>query len=230
VTGLVLSLGPYLHVAGKDLGIPLPYALCYHAVPGFSSMRTPARFAVLVALAVAVLAGVGFDALRRRFPRLGPIFLAGTLLAAGALAWNPTLPFVKYPDRASMPPVYEWLAAQPDSRPVLELPVPAESWEGLIHVRRQAYVLYHGKPRLDGASGFTSNRYIAFRREMQAFPEPETVQRALDMGARRLIVHYGDYTPARRDDLRQQVEMAEGLSEVAAFDLDVVYEIEDPGE
>jgi hypothetical protein len=230
ITGLILSLGPILQVAGHRLSIPLPYALCYYIIPGFSSMRTPGRFAVLVALATAVLAGLGFDALRRRYPRLGLAFLVGTLLAAGVLAWCPNLPFVPYPDRASMPPVHGWLAAQPDSNPVLELPAPAsERWEGPMDLRRQMYVLYHHKPRLGGASGFTSNRYKAFRRDMQAFPTGETIRRAYDMGARRVIVHYGDYAPALRERMRHRVEIAEELREVAAFGQDVVYEIENPG-
>jgi hypothetical protein len=127
-----------------------------------------------------------------------------------------------------MPPVYGWLAAQPDSRPVLELPVPAREWEDLIHVRRQMYVLYHGKPRLDGASGFTSSRYEAFRREMQAFPAPEAIEQAYEMGARRLIVHYGDYSPGLREEMRRQVEERQDLREVAVFDQDVVYEFERP--
>jgi hypothetical protein len=228
VCGLVFSLGPFLHVAGHRLPIPLPYALCYYIIPGFSSMRTPFRFAVLVALATTVLAGLGFDALRRRYPRLGFTFLAGALLAAGALAWSPTVPFVPYPDRASMPPVYSWLAAQPDSSPILELPVPAGEVEGPRDLRRQMYVLYHGKPRLDGASGFTSNRYLAFRRDMQAFPAPEAIRRAYDMGARRFIVHYEDYSPSLREGMQHQLETARDLRQVAAFGQDVVYELEHP--
>ena len=230
ISGLVFSLGPFLHVAGHRLGIPLPYALCYYAIPGFSSMRTPGRFAVLVALATAVLAGLGFDALRHRYPRLGSAFLVGTLAAAGALAWCPTLPFVPYPDRASMPPVYSWLAAEPDSFPVLELPCPARnSVESSRDLRRQMYVLYHQKPRLDGASGFTSNRYEAFRGDMQAFPSPEAIERAYDMGARRLIVHYGDYSPGLREGMRRSVEEGKDLREVAVFGQDVVYEFEERG-
>jgi hypothetical protein len=192
-------------------------------------MRTPARFAVLVALATAVLAGSGFDVLQRRYPRHGSSLLAGTLLAAAALAWCPTLPLVPYPDRASMPPVYAWLAAQQDSRPVLELPVPATSWnEGAKDVRRQAWVLYHGRPRLDGASGFTSNRYAAFRRDMQAFPAPEAIRRAHEMGARRLIVHFGDYEPGLREAVRRRLGETGNLREVAVFELDVVYDLVEP--
>jgi hypothetical protein len=222
---LILSLGPILQVAGHRLGIPLPYALCYYVIPGFSSMRTPGRFAVLVTLAAAVLAGLGFDALRRRYPRLGSALLVGALLAAGVLAWSPNLPFIAYPDRASMPAVYGWLAAQPDTRPFLELPVPARVGDPR-EARRQMYVLYHDKPRVDGTSGFTSNRYRAFRRDMRAFPSQEAIRRAYDMGARRLIVHYGDYAPARRERMRHEVGEAKDLREVAVFDQDVVYEIE----
>jgi len=126
-----------------------------------------------------------------------------------------------------MPPVYGWLAAQADSRPVLELPVP-QRFERNEDVRRQMYVLYHGKPRLDGASGFTSDRYLAFRRDMRTFPVPESIRRAYDMGARRLIVHYGDYGPALRERMRHRVNGVESLTEVAAFGQDVVYEIEEP--
>jgi hypothetical protein len=91
------------------------------------------------------------------------------------------------------------------------------------------YVLYHKKPRLDGASGFTSSRYEAFRGDMQAFPAKEAIQRAYDMGARRLIVHYGDYSPTFRAELGQRVEEGESLREVAVFGQDVVYEFEEPG-
>ena len=227
LTGLVLSLGPFLHIAGYRLPIPLPYAICYYVVPGFSSMRTPGRFAVLVALATAVLAGLGYDALRRRAPLFRSGMLIVTLLVAGFLAWCPTLPFVAYSDRDSMPPVYGWLAAQTDSLPLLELPMPAgERWESTTDLHRQMYVLFHGTPRLDGTSGFVSNRYEAFRSDMQAFPEEHTIRRAYQMGARRLIVHYGDYPAAARDRIRRQVEKLDTLSEAAAFDFDRVYEIE----
>jgi hypothetical protein len=191
-------------------------------------MRTPGRFAILVALAAAVLAGVGLDTLRYRYPRLDSTFLVGTLLGAAALAWSPNLPLLPYPDRALMPAVYAWLAEQPDSRPVLELPVPArEGREGPKDARRQAYVLYHHKPRLDGASGFTSNRYDAFRLDMQDYPAQKSIRRAYEMGARRLIVHYGNYSPSHREQVRHQIEMANELRQVTTFGQDVVYEIDE---
>jgi hypothetical protein len=226
-SGLVLSLGPVLQIAGRWAWIPLPFAICFFLIPGFSSMRAPGRFAVLVALAVSALAGVGFDALRRRRPNAAPFWFIGLLVAGAALAWCPNIPFVPAPDRASMPPVYAWLASQPGSLPVLELPMPRSvREEDVTHARRQVWVLYHKKPRLDGVSGFVSNSYEQFRAQMADFPAPRTIQLAWSRGARTLIVHYGDYPAELQETLRRQVSSAPELKEEASFGLDVVYKIQ----
>ena len=61
------------------------------------------------------------------------------------------------------------------------------------------------------------------------FPAQEAIRRAYDMGARRLIVHYGDYSPGLREGMRRRVEEGKDLREVAVFGQDVVYEFEEPG-
>lgn len=58
-----------------------------HELPGFEVLKSPGRFSLLLALAVAVLAGYGVDWLSRTRPRprLGlTILLAGLLLVVGA--------------------------------------------------------------------------------------------------------------------------------------------------
>jgi hypothetical protein len=80
----------------------------------------------------------------------------------------------------------------------------------------------------DGASGCTSERYNVFRSAMQSFPAPESIRGTYDLGARRLIVHYGDYGPSSRERIPEQVESSEALGEAAAFGDDVVYEIAKP--
>jgi len=226
VSGFLLSLGPVLQIAGRWAWIPLPFAVCFFVIPGFSSMRAPGRFAVLVALAIAVLAGMGFDALRRKRANAArPLFVV-ILVAAFLLAWCPRIPFVPAPNPSSMPPVYAWLAAEPGLDPLLELPMPGSvREENETHARRQVWVLYHKKPRLDGVSGFVSSSYEEFRRVMTDFPAPATIQAAYAKGARTLIVHYGDYPKADRNVLRRDVSNAPGLEERASFGLDVVYKI-----
>jgi len=55
-----------------------------HSMPIFSSLRLPSRFLVIFVLAVAVLAGFGFDALREEFGAAGH-FVAIAMLALASL-------------------------------------------------------------------------------------------------------------------------------------------------
>ena len=92
-------------------------------IPGVNVARVPARFALLVTLALAVLAGLGLVGLRARFPRLdrGMLRLVVTpLLALALLAEHLAVP---YPLTATdEPPFYRQLAASAEPGTVLELP------------------------------------------------------------------------------------------------------------
>ncbi len=90
----VLSLGPALHIAGRT-SIPLPY-LALYLLPGGDSLRVPARFGLLVVLALAVAAALaitsweqgwqaappGSPTVRRRKLALAGAFLALALETA----------------------------------------------------------------------------------------------------------------------------------------------------
>ncbi len=66
VTGLVLSLGPTLHIAGMEFsGVPMPFQFFQH-IPIFRAARVPGRFAVLVTFSVAIIATFGSTRLLRR--------------------------------------------------------------------------------------------------------------------------------------------------------------------
>lgn len=80
---MVLLLAPIGLLAGRRRGVALffaclalvalsfcfglpTYRLLYHGLPGFDQLRTPFRWVFAVDLALVILAGMGFDALRRR--------------------------------------------------------------------------------------------------------------------------------------------------------------------
>jgi hypothetical protein len=228
VTGFVLSLGPYLHGAGARIGPPLPYAALYHWVPGFASVRTPARLAVLVMLAAAVLAAVGYGAARARTAgRPGWRWAAAGIfaLAVAGAAQRP-LATLSLPGPAELPPAYAWVARQPDAGPLLDVPVAAAAGnEGAADILRQYYVLLHGLPRLDGASGFVSPRYRRFRAALWRFPEPGALREAAALGARWVVVHLDDYAPAERARLRTALAAAPELTLAARFGGDAVYRL-----
>ncbi len=66
------------------------YRLLYEFVPGFSSFRAPARWMLLYALGLSMLAGIGLDSLRSISLRPYPLLLgAGLLLIAPSLLLSP---------------------------------------------------------------------------------------------------------------------------------------------
>jgi len=230
LAGWIFSLGPVLHVAGTRTPVPLPFAAAFFVIPGFGSMRAPSRFAVLVLLAVSALAAVGWDRLMRAsFARSAGrrrAWFLGALLIGVAGAWPADIPMTRVPERAETPPVYVALASEPDRDPVVELPMPKRvTDEDATHARRQAWLLTHGHPRIDGVSGFVPPDAEILRLVMQGFPRPGTLNALDRRGAKWIIVHYGDYQPAHAEWIEQQIAAGGRLVEQARFGTDVIYRL-----
>lgn len=141
----VLALGPALQVLGESTfgaaqeSIPLPYALL-DAVPGLNILRVPARFAILVTLALAVLSGLGIAELVRRRgvtwsrpARIG----AFTLLTVFLLLEHFAVPFPMTTPR--VPRFYTELAKSSEQGVIYELPFslkrPASLYSQTVHQR-----------------------------------------------------------------------------------------------
>jgi hypothetical protein len=212
VVAFVLSMGP--EPALWD-GVRLstgPYAWLGAIVPGLDGLRTPARFATVVHLALAALAAYGAV---RLLDRIAPPAVRSALvllLGAGIVAegYMGPLPLERFPsapmaaDRAA----YEWLATQPPG-PMLELPLgdpdPA--------VRYQFRTLIHGNRIVNGYSGYGSALQDFLRgppsTEMAGGGDELAMCRAL--GLRYLVIHrqlYGDAAAGQRlvDDLAARSE------------------------
>ena len=86
-------------VAGVALAIGPPYGLWQFVywMPGFNFIRAHSRFMVLGLLAIAVLAGVGFDWLRARLApgrrRVAGVVVGGLLLAEFAMVPYKGVPY-----------------------------------------------------------------------------------------------------------------------------------------
>jgi hypothetical protein len=134
---IVLALGPALHVAGQLTGIPLPYALLYQLVPFVNIIRAVSRFAVMSMLCLAVLVGLGLQAVIERstsnVQRRAWIALAAVLIGFEYLA-------IPYPmSSPDVPSFYNVLAQDRDDYAILELPM---NWDRPQHL---LYQTVHGK-------------------------------------------------------------------------------------
>lgn len=236
----ILMLGPVLQITGDPATrtwTRMPYGFLYAHLPGFDSMRVPARFNILYGLAVAALAGVGLTwllgrigAWRARLTGLAgralPLGLAALLLG-GIVAESLTLPYSLMPltTAATMPPAYRWLAAQPNSV-LAEVPLLISKERGaeLLNNQYQYYSFYHQRPTVNGSGNVAPKGYQALYYELRDGTTPRALAILQGLGVTHLIVHYDRLTPASAAKTRATLGAAtDQVREAATFDRDVVY-------
>jgi len=233
VVALLLSLGPFLVILGKNTGLPLPYLLFYYLVPGFHAMRVPARFALLAALAASVLAALGFlkasEFLQSRWGRLQrsthrlqcllALFWIG--LFTLELGFNPP-PLADIPTGQNVPEVYRWLATKQLDGPIVELPLGESFWQALKYMY---FSTYHWLPLMNGTSRFLPPTHAQLNSEISSLPSLEAVEILSELGMKGVVIHTDQLT--REDVARwQEADLATiRLEEVARFGSDVVYRL-----
>jgi len=189
----VLAAATWL-VAGP--GVPGPYRLLL-VLPGFDGLRVPARFIVVVALALSVLAGAGaawlLGTLRRRAAAVVTALIAAAILFEGYGG-----PITMVPFRHNQPvrtALNAWLAEQPPGG-LIELPI---SGPALAHytLGYQYNTLRHGHPVVNGYSGYGYGLQDFLGGPGSPFREPESVAGALsglrDLGVRHVVLHRDTY-------------------------------------
>ena len=207
-TGVVLSLGMLTPIYGA-LAIILPPLL---------GLRAPSRFGVLALFALAVLAGIGWKAVRARLaPRWRTAAAAGLLALATVESLHAPIPYRPLTPARWYPPIYRALEMAPPG-PIAELPI---TTSGLFHLNAK-YLLAstrHWQPIVNGFGGFRPETYDATVRQLATFPSDEAVAHLRSIGVHSVIVH-GDWTSQlhrlldradRQPDVRLQARVGSDL-------------------
>lgn len=227
---IILSFGPELRFGDGPTRVPLPYLILYHFVPGFKGLRVPARFDVLVMLALAVLAGYGIARLVGYWQRCGAggARQAGVAAAASAVI---LVEFASLPVRAvpvetgdQVPAVYRWLAGQPIEIPVMELPAddPADNfWY-------EYFSVYHWRRIVNGHSGFVPEDFWITVDQTRDFPSKGAIDRLRFIGVGLVIVHADRYAPDRAADVLAGAAQSPDLELIRQFGEDSVYRVLPP--
>lgn len=161
----VLSLGPFLYVGGVNTFVPLPWAVLRY-LPIVGAARSPARFAVVAALGLAVLFAGALVALRQRDPARGRWVAA----VAGALLLFELLPAPRRLYSAEIPSIYRIIAADPRPVRVVELPFGVRdgiSSAGNFSSQYLYFQTLHGKRLMGGYLSRISRKRLA---EMRSQP------------------------------------------------------------
>lgn len=223
---VILAAGPYLALGSWHL--PLPYAAFYRFVPGFSTVRAPLRFYVVVSAALAALAGLAFA---RTHGRVRPPLRAAIagLLVLVAIVHAAPVPAPTMPARLGRhtPRVYRWLALQERPGVLLEVPgplVPGDVTGNLRDARYMVASTTHWHPIVNGYTAYPPPTAELLNALARRLPEPEAVRRLVDLVAVRWVVLH-------RDNLTNweargwQPTPVVGLSLVERFGTDEVYAV-----
>ena len=194
---LLLSLGPYLqvHSLQPDFQRTLPYALLHSAIPGFTALRAPVRFASLVFLGLGLLAGWAIGKLRPRWQivAIGLLFVEALSVPASPLH------AVDDPGRS---PVYAWLASQPQDA-VLELPayLPQLDKHSDRWLAAQYASISHWHPTPAGYSGFIPPRHIDLLLLLNDFPRQEALELLKALDVRHVIIHSDQFEAVKAKEI-----------------------------
>ena len=231
IVALWLSLGPVPQTFGQPLQIPGLYNVFTEWVPGFDSLRVPARYAMIAVLFLSVTAGFGAA---RMFGRthwsvgvvLGLAFLVEAAFVPMTVnaTWNESgvPPPARVEAAADAPAVYHTLAALPDGTVVAEFPFGDPEWE----LRYVYYSTVHWKRLLNGYSGGFPQGYRARVALLQRVREyPDAAWRALrDAGTTHVVVH-GRALPPGEAALITQWLTDHFAVEIARFGDDVLFDV-----
>jgi hypothetical protein len=169
--------------------VPGLYRFLYEYAPGFNGLRVVARIHVLTMFSLASLAAIGMARVllsSRRWVRGSTaVILPFVALVEVYSAPIPALPSLR---KDALPAAYQWLAEQPERHVILELPIPPKR-PSSVEVVRVYWSLFHGRPMVNGYSGFIPPLHRELARRWNHFPAGLTLADARQLGVRQLVLH-----------------------------------------
>ena len=182
-TGLYLLLA----VACIALALGPPYGLWQYVywLPGFNFIRANSRFMVLAVLAIAVLAGIGFD--RMTAARAATTQrLAGVAVGALLLLEFTVVPFAGVPYQVQIPAADQWLALKDERFSVVEVPATRSD---RYHPQYMLHSMAHWQKTVHGYSGIRPSLHHELYRHLETFPNEESLRELARLNVTYLVVH-----------------------------------------
>ena len=176
------------------------YTALYHSVPAFTLMRAPARFGLVVALAVSILAGFGVQALLARVRHAAAIGAMLAMVASAELA-----EVLRWRDVPPVSPAYVKLATLPRG-PVIEMPF---FWPDVGLYQHASYMLNstaHWMPLVNGYSDYIPPDYLDAVLTLRHFPSRDAFKILEPNRVRYAVFHRNAYSGRNWVDMLQRVE------------------------
>jgi hypothetical protein len=223
----LFSLGPFLwpntrlppaSVSGL---LSLPYRLLARPLL-LDSLRSPARFGLIVLLAVAVVGAMAIVRVLARVPR-GPrrsVAILGLALIL-AVDYSASVPVEPVAWGQQLPATYAWLRDQPPG-PVVELPA-----TGVVVSFYLLASTADGHPRLNGWSGFLPRQLVPIRKVVTAGTLDAWLAAARRLGATYVVIHGSAIDPTVLAGVHAARDGG-SLVPIVTFDRDEIYRFGEP--
>lgn len=223
-SSLLLSLGPFFHLFRKTIHspfpIPLPYAVFYYLVPGFSGFRTPSRWIILLAFFLAILIGFMLKAWIKRRGKKTNLLVVCSLCVLVIIEFNFPLKYFDLPTKDNFPPVYKWLATKAQKEAILELPM--YNWDMSPYAtnesKREFYSTIHFHRTVNGFSGFSPSEWEEQTRFfMVNFPDQNTIGTLKKLKVKYVIVHKNEYEILNQDNFKIYGKKPKKVSQILNY-------------
>jgi hypothetical protein len=216
----LLALGLNLSLGGWS-----PYSVLQNLVPGFQSLRSPFRFAVLTEVFLVALAALALDALWRWRPTRSVPWgaIAAVVLVTGGVLEVGIMPVDLFSVDRHTPDWAAWLDDHPDG-PVAFLPFPAtnEVASYAPTTRHMLQLLDVGDPTPNGYSGLFPPTYDVLEEAMRLYPNDQADNLLHVAGVRYLVASdtWLAHDPTRRPWLEARYTLAFTGHDVTVYKAD----------
>ena len=201
-----------------SLGLNGPvYAWLFDHVSALRGFRSPSRFGIMVACALAVLAGFGARTLRERLvsanSRAEAAFTGGLLMLiaidnATTGLWLGPPPY----QPAGAYNVYKTIRGLGPG-PIVELPLPRLDRLPGREATYQFWSITHWQPIVNGYSGHYPREFVQTVDRMEHFPDDRSLAQLRAIGVRYIVVHRAFY---RDEDYREVINRVAARPELQA--------------
>lgn len=192
--GLILSLGPVLHLGRQTIHqpflIPLPYALFYYILPGFQGFRNSTRFEMMFILFIIPAISIILNKILKQYSLLSRSLIYLILIFGIIIEYNYPIKFQSIPKRSEFPSIYRWLnTTSGDSVGII---MPIYNWYmygSAEEMKRDYYSTANWRRTINGASGFAPPQWELLVADLRAnFPNKTTIQDLNKLGVNYIII------------------------------------------
>jgi hypothetical protein len=201
---------------GISLGPPVSLWPLIYWWPVFNFIRVPSRFTLLGILALAVLAGLGFDRLRDRLTSQAGHFAAAVLAVLLVIEFG-SLSIPSVPYRVELPAADVWVASRAKPFVVAEIPTtPYDRSQTTFMLHSMA----HWQKTIHGYSGIKPIFHEQLFAEVMSFPDDRSLEHLSRLGVTYVIVHLNLIPPERRAAFEGELQRFSTRLALAYSDVD----------